>query len=182
MKSSTVRGTPINKIDNPGFTASKPGGMNGTVNTHFQGDQSQQPQAGSGTPYASRNGNPDQARRVAEGGSPKGGVVLSENGINMNAPESNGNGVVLDGVTKEKDYTPWNEPAMDSPVPTGAQRPLESSMNIINAMVSGNGKDYSGSKVIPDNLMETGGVMSRGMVGTSKPGNDERELTRDDTI
>lgn len=182
MKSSTVRGTPINSISNPGYNQTGLKNFDGVVNKQFEGDQSQQPQSGSGTPYNSKNGNPADAKSAGVGSGAKGGIVLSENGINMNAPESNGTGVVFDGVTEARDYVPPAAATMDSPVPSGAQKPIIGSGNEINQLKSGEGSAIGRGGQIKDQMLEMGGVMSRGMVGTSTPGGGATELVTDDIL
>lgn len=181
MKSSTTRGTPINHYGpgggganrNEGYNpVEKPKGFSGTVNKQFEGDQKGNRQEGiaSGTPYESKHGNPDEFHRVRSHG-PKGGVVLSENGMNMNDPRANGNGVIFDGVSQATGYRPGVQPqTMDSPVPEGGQRPIQNAPKVLNDLRSGEG-DYFGPGDGPkDSLLEQGGVMSRGMDETAGPG------------
>lgn len=183
MKSSSVRGTPVRSISgaNEGQAAGKPANMSGTSPSQYVGDQSQQPQRGSGTPYNSKNGNPPAAKRVASSGK-FGDVIDTQTGVNLNYPDSNGNGVLFDGISREADYSPMGASAMDSPVPAGAATMPRGSMRAENIAHLGTGKGVDASQA-GDVLDAIGGVMSRGMVGTTSGGSGpENELTRDDTL
>lgn len=184
-KGATVRGTPYH-FQGTGATrmqgvapsdARKPSEMSGVVNRQFEGDQSRKVNPRSGTEYQSEVGNSDEFIREASHG-PKGGVVLSENGINMNEPRSNGNGVILDGITRESAYSARAAGAMDSPVPKGAPSFAGADMVAENRAHLGRGNERAASDVIT----EIGGVMSRGMIGTSTPSGGPDELLEDDVL
>jgi hypothetical protein len=188
FRGKTHVGTPVNSIKAPlnqGMRAGTPSGMQGTVNRQFQGDQRGNRQEGisTGTPYVSRDGNSPEARRVASQGH-YGHVVDTATREDMNDPRSNGDGVVLDGMSQ--DYgDPTHKPTMDSPVPTHA--PVFQTRHILeeNAahLGSGSGKTAPNAANARDNLLNVGGVMSRGMVTTHKAhqSRDEAILTTDDT-
>lgn len=187
MKSSTVRGTPVRFIGPAGSGVIGGGhegfrqgshlpGMSGTVNRQFEGDQSSQPNARSGTPYQDREGNPDEFKRVASHG-PKGGVVISENGLNHNDPASTGAGVILASQGPGHMNNPAGAPAMDSPVPAHAPQFQTEAMVAENRAHLG-----TGNEIATGTLLEVGGVMSRGMDSTSKPSGGEGELLEDDDL
>jgi hypothetical protein len=186
MKQSSIRGTPINRISDSGFrSGGKPAGYSGTVNKQFEGDQSGNRQEGisTGTPYESRHGNPGDARRTRSQG-PYGEIDSNGQG-NVNSPTSNGNGVLLDGISENRDYTPWGRDGadvMDSPVPAGKQMPQPDSANALNALRNGEGAYWGAREQIDDQLLRINGVMSRGMDNISKTGEPETELTADDTL
>jgi hypothetical protein len=171
VKASTVRGTPVRSIsaDNgQGFTNSgKPPGYQGVVKGQFAG-QSATP--GGGTPYNSSSVNDDKEPVRSTGKS--GGVVLDpQTGSNMNDPESNGNGVVFDGVTHAAGYRAGSQPpTMDSPVPSGCQKPIQNAPDILTRLRSGEGSYWPASAGPEDNFQTMGGVMSRDMEGSSEPG------------
>lgn len=146
----------------------------------YQGDQSQQPNSKSGTPYRSVQGNPATAKTVVSHGL-FGEVIDTAAGVNFHRPESNGNGVILDGMSREADYTPSGASTLDSPVPAGAPILAKGAMRRENLEHMGQGKGVSAA-LAGDVITEIGGVMSRGMLGTSTPGGGEGELTKDDTL
>ena len=133
-----------------------------------------------GTPYQSLDGNGPEYRRVRSDN--KFGEVVSENGINHNIPEQNGNGVVLDGISMERSYLTRGEQTMDSPVPTGAQRPIPDEARDINNLHSGEGEYWGKGDGPKDHILANDGVMSRGMLGTSKHNGSETELVEDDVL
>ena len=117
MKSSTVRGTPVRHITNTareGMGAQSPAGFSGTVNQQFEGDKLG---ARNGTPYHSHDGNGPEFKRERSHG--KYGEVRDQNG-DQNNPRDNGDGVILDKISRDGDYLPMQEGTMDSPVPHGA--------------------------------------------------------------
>lgn len=181
MKSTSVRGTPVTSIkasNTEGQRAGKPAGMNGTVNKQFEGDQRFQENPRAGTPYNSQDGNGPETRVVRSQG--KYGMVTDENG-DQNNPKDNGNGVLLDGISREAGYTPRDERTMDSPVHEGAPRFNTSFIKQENLAHLGQGIGAAPSQA-SDEILAIGGVMSRGMVGTSRLGAPEGELTEDDTL
>jgi hypothetical protein len=157
----------------------KPMGYNGTVNSQFEGDQSGNRQTGlnTGTPFNSEQGNPDEASRVRFQG--RYGVIDVNGGQDMNSPSSNGNGVVLDGMNREKGYQPRDTKQLDSPVPSGA--PFFDTRTIAEENRAHLGGDEFNT-VDLDDLGKMGGVMSRGMVGTSRGSASEDELLDDDYL
>lgn len=165
---------------NEGQAAGKPKGMSGTVNQSYEGDQSQRVSARSGTPYTSKNGNPAGFQRQASHGE-KMGIVLSENGLNMSDPDSNGNGVIFDGVTRATGYrTNPQPPLLDSPVPDGSQKPVQDGPIVLANLRSGIGKTWGPNDGPGDNFQTMGGVMTRETVGSSEPSTPETDLIRDD--
>jgi hypothetical protein len=164
-----------------GFTPSTPAGYSGkTVADQYRGDGvgiDTRPLPGSGTPYQDSDGNPNEFKRTAEG-TGRYGIVLGENGQNMNDPASNGSGTIFDGAKRENGYMTRPAPTFDSPVPQKAPR-LDPSFIPTEVRGRLGGGNESAAK---DGLVAGGGVMSRGMVGTSKTSAGEDELTRDDTL
>jgi len=183
MKSSSVRGTPVNSIKAPpnqGMRAGTPKGMNGAVNRQYEGDQKGNRQEGiaTGTAYHSEDGNSPEAMRVRSEG--RYGMVRDENG-DQNNPRDNGNGVLLDGISRESGYNPRDAHTMDSPVMDGAPKFDTRTIRQENLAHLGQGIGASPAQA-GDDLDSIGGVMARGMVGTSKPSGGIMELTDDDTL
>lgn len=149
MKSSSVRGTPYRFVSADGGQ-----GFNPTKTPES---------AAGGTPLNNAIVNDDDQKTVSRDN--HGVVIDTQAGVDMNNPESNGNGVLFNGVVEGKDYTPWgNENSvLDSPVPQGAQRPSQNSSNLVNAVHNGTGKDFAANQQIPDQILKVGGVISRGM-------------------
>ena len=167
-RSKGVHGTPVNFVgpagafvgSREGFTPGVASGLDGTTTLRqYKGDQSQQLNPRSGTPLQDRAGNPDEFMRTASSG--RYGVSPGAGGVEMNSAVANGNGVLFDGVSEIRDYLPRPTAALDSPVPDGKQMPNTNSSDTLNALRNGSGKDYSGSKEIPDQIVSVGGVMSR---------------------
>lgn len=185
MKSSTVVGTPVRSIkagNVEGMMAGTPKGYEGVVNRQYQGDQSGNRQTGvnTGTPYNTRNGNGPESKRVAS--SDKHGIVIdTQTGVDLNEPTSNGNGVILDGMTRESDYTPRGAAAMDSPVPQGSPTFEAGAMRAENIAHLGKGKGAAASQA-GDVLLAIGGVMSRGIAGTTKASDSSTALIEDDLL
>lgn len=166
MRPTTVRGTPVRSIsaDNgQGFTNSgKPAGYSGTVPKAYEGDQSAKVNPKSGTPYNSSSKNDDKAPKTSSGW--YGEVIDTQTGTNMNEPESNGNGVIFDGVTRAAGYRAGSQPqTLDSPVPEGAQLPVQDAPVVLANIRSGVGKAWGYGSGPGDNFQTMGGVMSRGM-------------------
>ena len=181
-KGAVVRGTPVNFIPtggtrNEGIAPSTPKGFKGGAGTVAASFEHQDQVPGHGTPYQSGAGNSDEFMREVSHG-PKGGIVLSENGINMNEPRDNGNGVILDGVRRDNSYNKIDAPALDSPVPHGAPAFDGAAMVAENRAHLGSGNEAAAGDV----LLGIGGVMSRGMVGTSTPQGGPDELLEDDVL
>jgi hypothetical protein len=103
--------------------------------------------------------------------------VLGENGQNMNDPASNGSGVIFDGAKASNGFMPKRADVLDSPVPRNAPRFDPGFIPTEDAAHLGSGNERG-----VDSLVAGGGVMSRGMVGTTKSNAPENELTRDDTL
>lgn len=167
MKSTTVRGTPINQIgpkgsstgDRQGFNPqAAPKGYTGTVNTQFQGDQSQQPNPSSGTPYNSGPGNPDDTRNLRQDG--RYGVSPVAGGADANTNDGTGGAVMFSGVTREAGYNPKDAAAMDSPVTKGSPALDTRTIRQENLAHMGQGVGAESSQS-GDEILNIGGVMSR---------------------
>jgi hypothetical protein len=144
-----------------GFTPGTPQGTKSTVLDQFRGSGINTAPNPVGTPLQDVDGNPDETRRVAEG-TGRYGVVLSENGQDHNNFASNGDGVILDKMSK--DYADAaHKPTLDSPVPREA--PLFETDNIIEEnrahLGKGSGPTAPNDDMSRDDLMKIGGVMSR---------------------
>lgn len=177
MARTVVRGTPYTHIASPsanqGFSPSTPGK---TVQPQFQGGGINTQANTQGTPYNSGRGNPDETRRVVS--SDKYGKVMSNSQGDANDPKNNGDGTVLDNMTV--DYASASpQPTLDSPVPGGAPAFDVGEIIPVNKARLGSGMPDAAAR---DDLLNLGGVMSRGMLGTSKPGQPETALTDDDTL
>jgi hypothetical protein len=179
MARQVVRGTPIRSYaaGDQGRSAGTPKGMQGTQPQQFTSDKrGYQSQAGEGTPYTSRDGNGATSRRVVEAGMTK-GLIPDSQGVVNNDPMSTGSGVILDGANGI-DHSPHGAPAMDSPVPGHAPRFNPADMIAENRSHLG-----SGNEAGMVDLVNSPGVMGRGMDTVSQAGNkDVSELTRDDTL
>jgi len=152
----------------------KPGGMSGTVNRQFEGDQRSNREEGhsTGTPYQSMDGNGPETRRVVSSG--KYGMVIGESGDNQN-PKDNGNGVLFDGVKRERDYIATPSNVMDSPVPEGAQKPQDDASIKLNELRNGEGSYWGADDVIEDSLLKADGVMSRGLDNTEDDVGEQKD-------
>jgi hypothetical protein len=186
MKSKSTWGTPVNSISGnqgEGFMKGPlvPPRNDGTTTLpQFKGEQATNRENGAtGTPYQSRSVNDDREPPLNR---QKYGIVLGENGQNMSDPSSNGNGVLFDGVSPARDLLPTAANVMDSPVPMGAQQPIPNTTEVLANLRSGEGKTWGPKDGPGNNFQEMDGVMSRGMVGTSKASRPETELTSDDTL
>ena len=173
MKSRSVWGTPENHIRsgsgnsiNPGKPAGYDGGS-GTVRNQFEGDQRGNKQVREqgnlpplGTEYQSDRGNPSGASTTRA--DHRYGVVLGENGQDLNNPSSNGNGVLFDGVTRDTGYRANPQPPnLDSPVPGGSQKPARDGPITLADLRSGVGEYWGRGDGPKDSLLENGGVMSK---------------------
>ena len=175
MKSTTVKGTPVNRIspagafigNREGFNAKmKPdgySGRSGVVKDQYEGDRRGPDQVRAqgnlpplGTPYESNTGNPDEAIRTRA--DHRYGIVLGENGQDMNNPSSNGDGVVFDGMAREKGYQPRDAATLDSPVMDTA--PWFDTRTIRQENAAHMGANTSPT-LIEDDLVRAGGVMSK---------------------
>lgn len=179
MKSSSVRGTPYTHIASPSANQGfRQGGGNAdnTVAEQFRGGGINTQANTRGTPANYAHGNPDETRRVVS--SDRYGKVESGSQGNANDPKNNGDGVVLDRMGK--DYaSPGAAPSLDSPVPGNA--PVFDTASILaeNRAHLGSNMPEAASR---DDILNLGGVLSRGMKGTSTSGGPETELTEDDTL
>lgn len=161
-KGTVVRGTPVNHIsadrgqgfNNPTLPAKYAGT---TTSSQYKGAQEQQPNPKSGTPAPSRSVNDDIQKLVSAGCY---GVSPGAGGQDYNSHTANGSGVVFD-VARSRDLIPSPAAVMDSPVPTGAQRPDTDSAAKLNALRNGKGDAFPADKTIPDGLVGTGGTMDR---------------------
>lgn len=178
MARNTVRGTPYSHVkagNTEGQKAGTPAGYEGTVGRQY-GDDEIRTGPSRGTPYQSRAGNGPETRRVVS--SDKYGKVIDPVAGNMSDPASNGTGVVLDGAESySRGFSPGSEATLDSPIPREAPRFDPGFIAAEDAAHLG-----SGNHAAREGLVSGGGVMSRGMVGTSKRGGAEDELTTDDTL
>jgi len=151
-----VRGTPVRSISQGGYeNTAKPAGYTGTVNNQYKGESAT---PGGGTPYNSGAGNDDQAKSVKQSGGIA--MVADHVGVVNNSPESTGSGVLLDGISRESDYTPMAAGAMDSPVPAGSPAIQPGSMRAENIAHLGQGTGAAPSQA-GDVLLGIGGVMDR---------------------
>lgn len=181
-RGQSVRGTPVRHVSsagtrNQGMGHGTPKGMDGTVHKDYASDNrgyAQNPRGG--TPYHSQDGNDAQARRVVEHST---NAESSDHG-NQNNPISNGKGVILDGANRyEHGYEPADRRTLDSPVPEHAPVFDTGFIQREDAAHAGRGNEGTAR----DNILEIGGVLSRGMEGTSKASDrDEGELTHDDRL
>ena len=166
LSKTVVHGTPVNHVGpagafiggREGYSPGKPQGMDQTVHENYRSDnRGYQPNPAGGTPYNSQVGNPDEARRVAQG-TGRYGVVLSENGQDHNDPKANGSGTILDGADRYANgYMPKAAPTLDSPVPRNAPVFDGSFIPREDAAHEGTSNE-AGAR---DDLIKVGGVMSR---------------------
>lgn len=189
-RGARVVGTPYRKIENTAHQGIKPGtpkGFSGGSETspdQYEGSQRGNRQVRSemsggrreiGTEYHSDAGNGPEFRREVSHGE-HGGHVISEHGQNMNDPSSNGNGVILDHMSREAGYTPKGDRTMDSPVP-------ERAPDFDTRTIAEENRAHAGrrnERTAVDTLASIGGVMSRGMEGTSDgESEDELEVNED---
>lgn len=170
MKSSSVRGTPFVKIgpggSNQGFRQAG-GNADNTVAPQYRGGGINTAANTRGTPAQYAHGNPADAMKVDS--HDKYGKVMSGAAGNLNDPASNGPGVLLNGDPSKA--------TLDSPVPTDAPMFDEGFIAKENLAHLGSGNSEG-----MNSLIEGSGVMSRGMLGTSKPSGPEDELRNDDVL
>jgi hypothetical protein len=179
MKQSSVRGTPYHHVNATGGQGQRGGSpaenRGSTVHEEFRGDGINTQTRTNATPYRSERGNPPGARREVERST---NAESADHG-NQNDPHSNGPTVMLDTHDAADGWMPREEGGvMDSPVP--AHAPVFDA-----AFIPTEDRAHMGSgneSVANTNLVEIGGVMSRGTDSVSHPGEDEFELTRDDTL
>jgi hypothetical protein len=189
FRGTTVRGTPINRTNVAGNSGIRPGvpkGMVGTVHKQYDSDRrGYQSDPNGGTPYHSQAGNPPEARQLVTRDA-RGRVLDPNMGEVPNDPSSNGTGVVFDGTDNMGDgNSPRIEPTMDSPVPREAPVFDPGFMVQENRQHLGHGKGPTAPNdaMSRDEILPIGGVMSRGMIGTSHADDtDERELIQDDRL
>lgn len=175
MARNSVRGTPYAHVkagNSEGQSASKPVAYKGTVGDQY-GDDQIQTGPSRGTPYNSHAGNGPESKRVVS--SDKYGKVESNQQGNANDPMNTGPGVLLAGMGD--DHSPPPAHALDSPVPSSAPVFNPADMEVENRSHLGRGNE--GGML---DLVNSTGVMGRGMVGMSKRGGSETELTTDDTL
>lgn len=168
MARNSVRGTPYTHIgpaSNQGYREG--GGASNTVADQYRGSGINTQANSRGTPAQYEHGNPADAQRVASQG-PYGMVESNQQG-NANSPQNNGSGVLLDGA--------GGASTMDSPVPGGAPRFDPGFIAKENTAHLGSGNEMGAR-----DLINGGGVMSRGMVQKSTSAGAETELTADDTL
>lgn len=189
MRGSTVRGTPIHHIGNTAHEGVKPGVPKGyesedggarTTHEQYRSDKRGYQRApNDGTPYHSEAGNGPEFRRE---------VVRSTNAEssdhgNQNDPRSNGPTVLLDTHGPMEGFMPRESGGvMDSPVPAHAARFDAGTMHEEDEAHLGSGLEHLAGAKVNNDLRRLDGVMSRGLDSTSHPGEDEFELTRDDTL
>ena len=161
MKSTTIKGTPYNFVPatDQGRAAAKPTNLSGTIDRQYEGEQSINRQLGAtGTPYQSQGGTPAGLLRTAS--ADRYGVVLGENGQDMNSSSSNGNGVILGNISRATDYLPVGEHTLDSPVPGGAPMFEHGAQRRVNRERLGR-DDGVVESMIDDDVVIVGGVMGR---------------------
>lgn len=180
MKSTTTRGTPYTHIgpsgSNSGYRQSG-GNADNTVGEQYRGSGINTQTNARGTPAQYEHGNPGDASRVAS--HDKYGMVESNEQGNANNPANNGSGVILDGAHYANGFSPHAETTLDSPIPRDAPRFDTGFIATEDAAHLGKGSHAERSR---EGLVAGGGVMSRGMLGTSTPGMPETALTDDDTL
>lgn len=178
MSRTVVRGTPYTSIkpgNAEGRAPGTPKGSDGeTSMSQYRGTGMSTTQ-GRGTPYRSEAGNGPESKRVVS--ADRYGHVMSNQQGNANDPANTGKGVVLDSAAGAS-FGPAAAPSLDSPVPTAAPVFEPGWMEAENRAHLGRGNE----KVATGGLVSAGGVMSRGMKGTSTPQGAETELTDDDTL
>ena len=167
---TVVRGTPYSSVkvgNTEGQRAGSPSGADGqTSMSQYRGTGMSTTQA-RGTPYHSQGGNGPESKRVVS--SDKYGKVTSNQQGDANNPASNGTGVSLDDARAAR--------TLDSPVPSGAPEFDPGFIHKEDLAHLG-----SGNAGGAETLVNSSGVMGRGMVGTSTPGGSEFELTDDDAL
>jgi hypothetical protein len=175
------RGTPYrhvgpNETNRQGMEhGSKPGGMDGTSKSQFgseKGGYRDEHVSGHGTPYQSRDGNPADAKRLVE----RSVSAESSDHGDQNDPHSNGPSVMLDVGDYTSGYAPRIEHTLDSPVPEHA--PIFDRRTIRQEDRAHAG--MRNEQTATDNILEIGGVLSRGQVGSSSRHGPETELLQDD--
>lgn len=177
MARTVVRGTPYRHIDIKGMEgarAGEPAGADGqTTMRQFRGTGMSTAQSARGTEYHSVNGNPADARREVV----RTTMPHSDDHGNQNDPVSNGPTTMLDvGSLANGSMAPLHA-TTDSPVPLNAPLFEPGWIASENRAHLGTGNERGA-----EGLVAAGGVMSRGMIGTSKPGAPETALTSDDTL
>ncbi len=184
MRPSTVRGTPFTKITSTGNEGFRQAGGNAdnTVAPQFRGGGINTQGNTRGTPAQYAHGDSDEFSRTVS--SDNYGKVIDDQMGDQSDPASNGNGVILSNMGQDYE-DPSAQPTMDSPVPSDAPRFDTGTIKDENRAHLGRGRGVTAPNeaMSVDNLETIGGVMSRGMVGTSKASDkSELELTADDTL
>lgn len=175
MSRTVVRGTPYSSVkagNTEGQAPGKPSGYTGTVGGLY-GDDSIPTGPSKGTPYQSRAGNGPSTKRVVSADTY--GKVMSNQQGNANDPMNTGPGVLLAGMGEA--HSPPPAGALDSPVPGSAPHFNPADMIAENRSHLGSGNE-GGLR----DLVNSTGVMGRGMAQKSTPGGSEFELTDDDTL
>jgi hypothetical protein len=161
MKKSSVFGTPVNSISaNNGQGNMPPGSRpprnDGTTTLpQFKGDQSQQPNPRSGTPFNSYARNDDIQRLASDYGY---GVSPVAGGADANTIDGTGGATMFKGLSREGGYSPNAAGAMDSPVAKGTPHFNPRTMRDENLAHLGEGADPAQAA---DVLLNIGGVMSK---------------------
>lgn len=154
-----------------------PKGMDGqTTPAQYRGTGMSTTQ-GPGTPYRSEAGNPANAKRVVSASDY--GRVMSGGAGNLNDPNSNGTGVLLDGTGGADYASPNHRGYPESPVPGNAPATMEGDSIVTrNSIALGKGAPAAGAR---DDILALNGVLSRGMVQkTTSRDPSDAQLTRDD--
>lgn len=187
-KGTVHRGTPYHHVTDTAHQGIAPGrpreqgtGERGKTMTHttmepYRSDtRGYQSDPRSGTPYHSDAGNGPEYKRTVEQSTD---AESADHG-NQNDPKTNGRGVVFDGANSyERGYSPHSEPTMDSPVPGHA--PVFDTRTVREEDRAHVG--MRNESAATDDILKIGGVMSRGMRGTSTPEGAEDELIGDDVL
>jgi hypothetical protein len=176
MARTVVRGTPYTSIkagNAEGRAPASPKGSDGETSMEQYRGTGMSTAQGRGTPYRSEAGNGPESKRVVS--ADRYGKVMSNQQGDANDPMNTGPGVLLAGMGE--DHSPPPAAALDSPVPGGAPVFDPGFMEIENREHLGSGNERA-----TGGLVSVGGVMSRGMKGTSTPEGSETELTDDDTL
>ena len=87
--------------------------------------------------------------------------VVEPRSVSSALPVAETYGVLFDGVSAAHGMRAGNQPqTLDSPVPIGAQLPLQDAPKVLNNLRSGMGAYFDQDSGPKDSLIKQGGVMS----------------------